>query len=201
MEFTNAQIRDFAGSDEQYEKAKRLVDEQRIVSLDIDDFSSREIIMINATIKDGKNYREVNMSIDKDDVTVRAHLCSCPQHGKDTLSCEHCTAVLIKLNEEHEKKQKETDAHTAVQQHDSYAISLMNAYEEQIIYSSLAMNLKQAVHIEPVLEIRQRTILALTLKVGNAKRYIVKDIAQFLDDIRHNVKKAMARSWSFCITA
>ena len=150
-------------------------------------FSSREIIMINATIKDGKNYREVNMSIDKDDVTVRAHLCSCPQHGKDTLSCEHCTAVLIKLNEEHEKKQKETDAHTAVQQHDSYAISLMNAYEEQIIYSSLAMNLKQAVHIEPVLEIRQRTILALTLKVGNAKRYIVKDIAQFLDDIRHNV--------------
>ena len=42
MEFTNAQIRDFAGSDEQYEKAKRLVDEQRIVSLDIDDFSSRE---------------------------------------------------------------------------------------------------------------------------------------------------------------
>ena len=49
MEFTNAQIRDFAGSDEQYEKAKRLVDEQRIVSLDIDDFSSREIIMINAT--------------------------------------------------------------------------------------------------------------------------------------------------------
>ena len=168
MEFTNAQIRDFAGSDEQYEKAKRLVDEQRIVSLDIDDFSSREIIMINATIKDGKNYREVNMSIDKDDVTVRAHLCSCPQHGKDTLSCEHCTAVLIKLNEEHEKKQKETDAHTAVQQHDSYAISLMNAYEEQIIYSSLAMNLKQAVHIEPVLEIRQRTILALTQVGGQA---------------------------------
>ena len=37
MEFTNAQIRDFAGSDEQYEKAKRLVDEQRIVSLDIDE--------------------------------------------------------------------------------------------------------------------------------------------------------------------
>ena len=59
MEFTNAQIRDFAGSDEQYEKAKRLVDEQRIVSLDIDDFSSREIIMINATIKDGKNYRAI----------------------------------------------------------------------------------------------------------------------------------------------
>lgn len=197
MEFTNAQIRDFAGSDEQYEKAKRLVDEQRIVSLDIDDFSSREIIMINATIKDGKNYREVNMSIDKDDVTVRAHLCSCPQHGKDTLSCEHCTAVLIKLNEEHEKKQKETDAHTAVQQHDSYAISLMNAYEEQIIYSLLAMNLKQAVHIEPVLEIRQRTILALTLKVGNAKRYIVKDIAQFLDDIRHNVKKSYGKELEF----
>ena len=153
--------------------------------------------MVNATIKDGKDYREVNMSIDKDDVTVRAYLCSCPQHGKNTLSCEHCTAVLIKLNEEHEKKQKETDAHTAVQQHDSYAISLMNAYEEQIIYSSLAMNLKQAIHIEPVLEIRQRTILALTLKVGNAKRYIVKDIAQFLDDIRHNVKKSYGKELEF----
>ena len=113
------------------------------------------------------------------------------------MSCVHCTAVLIKLNEEHEKKQKEADAQIPAQEHDSYAIALMNAYEEQIIYSSLAMNLKQSIHIEPVLEIRQRTILALTLKVGNAKRYIVKDIAQFLDDIRHNVKKSYGKELEF----
>ena len=47
------------------------------------------------------------------------------------------------------------------------------------------------------MEIRQRTILALTLKVGNAKRYIVKDIAQFLDDIRHNVKKSYGKELEF----
>ena len=196
MEFTNAQILDFAGNEEVFQKAQTLVKENRIVSLDIDNFSSKDIIMVNATVKDGKNYHEVNMSIDKDDVVVKAHLCNCSHHGKTSLSCEHCTAVLMKLNEEHEKEIKENTP-IKVPQYDKDAISLMNAYEEQIIYSSLAINFHQAIHIEPVLEIRQRKVFALTLKVGQAKQYIVKDIAQFLDDIRHNVKKSYGKELEF----
>ena len=196
MEFTNAQILDFAGNEEIFQKAQTLVKENRIVSLDIDNFSSKDIIMVNATVKDGKNYHEVNMSIDKDDVVVKAHLCNCSHHGKTSLSCEHCTAVLMKLNEEHEKEIKENTP-IKVPQYDKDAFSLMNAYEEQIIYSSLAINFHQAIHIEPVLEIRQRKVFALTLKVGQAKQYIVKDIAQFLDDIRHNVKKSYGKELEF----
>ena len=54
MEFTNAQIRDFAGSEEVYQKGEQLYHSNASVSLDIDDFSSRDIIMINATIRDQK---------------------------------------------------------------------------------------------------------------------------------------------------
>lgn len=194
MEFTNAQIRDFAGSEEVYQKGEQLYRDNAVVSLDIDDFSSPEIIMINATIRDQKTYYEVNMSIDKDDITVRAHLCSCPNHGKKTLTCEHCCAVLFRLQEENEKQSARMEPSTT---QDPYAIALMNDYEQQIIYSSLALNLKHSIHIEPVLEIRQRKIMALTLKVGNAKRYIVRDIALFLDDIRHNVKKGYGKELEF----
>lgn len=195
MEITQAQIRDFAGSEKQYEEAQQLVEQQRITSLDIDDFSYTDIIMVNATIKDETGYQEVNMSIDKDDITVRAHLCSCQDHGKSAPSCIHCVAVLLKLQQEHEKQQPPLTEQNPVQ--DPYAISLIHAYEQQCIFSSLAMNLKQAIHLEAVLEIRPQSILALTLKVGNAKRYIIKDIAQFLDDIRHNVKKSYGKELEF----
>ena len=80
MEFTIAQIRDFAGDEQTFEKGEKLMKEKAIKSLDIDDFSSPEIIMVNANVVDKKVYREVNMSIDKDDFIVRAHLCGCEEH-------------------------------------------------------------------------------------------------------------------------
>lgn len=189
MEFTIAQIRDFAGDEQTFEKGEKLMKEKAIKSLDIDDFSSPEIIMVNANVVDKKVYREVNMSIDKDDFIVRAHLCGCEEHAQK-MTCAHCVAVLLRLMEDSKRKnaEKEQMENKVV---DKHAIQIMNIYEEQIVYSSLAMNLKTAIHLEPVLEIRKKNILALTLKIGNEKQYIVKDIALFLDDIAHNVKKSL----------
>ena len=50
MEFTTAQIKDFAIEEEVFEKGKQLMEENAIVSLDIDDFSNDKIILINATV-------------------------------------------------------------------------------------------------------------------------------------------------------
>ena len=195
MEFTIAQIRDFAGDEQTFEKGEKLMKEKAIKSLDIDDFSSPEIIMVNANVVDKKVYREVNMSIDKDDFIVRAHLCGCEEHAQK-MTCAHCVAVLLRLMEDSKRKnaEKEQMENKVV---DKHAIQIMNIYEEQIVYSSLAMNLKTAIHLEPVLEIRKKNILALTLKIGNEKQYIVKDIALFLDDIAHNVKKAYGKELEF----
>ena len=195
MEFTIAQIRDFAGDEQTFEKGEKLMKEKAIKSLDIDDFSSPEIIMVNANVVDKKVYREVNMSIDKDDFIVRAHLCGCEEHAQK-MTCAHCVAVLLRLMEDSKRKnaEKEQMENKVV---DKHAIQIMNIYEEQIVYSSLAMNLKTAIHLEPVLEIRKKNILALTLKIGNEKQYIVKDIALFLDDIAHNEKKAYGKELEF----
>ena len=162
MELTSAQIKDFAGSEDIYNEAKKIVEEQRIVSLDIDDFSSQELIFINATIKDEKQYHEVNMSIDKDDVVVRAHLCNCHQHQVQ-VTCAHCCAVLIRVKQDQDALHSQEESTTSLIVQDPYAVQLMNAYEEDIVYSSLAMNLKQSIHIEPVLELRKQKIMALTL--------------------------------------
>lgn len=196
MEFTIAQIKDFAVSESIFQKAEELVKAKAIVSLEIDDFSSQEIILINAAVKDNKTYYEVNMSVDKDDYLIRAHMCSCPQHEKDGMACVHCVAVLLKIYDDHEHKQTPAAPQSAAIQ-DPWALQLLNTYEDAIVYSTLAMNLKQSVHIEPVLEIRAHEILALTLKVGETKQYIVKDLDGFLEDIEHNVRKRYGRELEF----
>ena len=56
MEFTIAQIRDFAGDEQTFEKGEKLMKEKAIKSLDIDDFSSPEIIMVNANVVEGARY-------------------------------------------------------------------------------------------------------------------------------------------------
>lgn len=195
MEFTTAQIKDFAMSEEIFQRGLALYEENAIVSLEIDDFSNDKIILINATLKDQKNYYEVNMSIDKDDFIICAHLCNCANHQTNLISCEHCVAVLCRLQAEQDLRKHDVIATAAIQ--DSAAIKLMNTYEEQLVYSSLAINLKNAVHVEPVFELRQKKIMALTLKVGNEKRYIIKDIAQFLYDIEHHVKKSYGKELEF----
>jgi len=196
MEFTMAQIKDFACQDDILQKAEELVKAKRVVSLDIDDFSSNEIILINATVQDDKAYHEVNMSVDKDDYLIKAHMCTCAFHKDKAFPCAHCVAVLLKIYNEQEHQ-----VVVSVQNNDSikdpWALQLMNTYEDSIVYSTLAINLKQSVHIEPILEIRNHEIIAITLKVGESKQYIVKDLLDFLDDIEHNVRKRYGRELTF----
>ena len=71
MEFTQAQIKDFAQTDEIYQNAEMLVKDKRIGSLEIDDYSIHDLILINAIVQDGKLYHEVNMSVDKEDFLVK----------------------------------------------------------------------------------------------------------------------------------
>lgn len=187
MEFTQAQIKDFAQTDENYQRAATLVNEKRIGSLEIDDYSMQELILIYAVVQDGKLYHEVNMSVDKEDYLVKAHMCNCNKHENAQI-CEHCTAVLLKLFEEQEHRivKDSLDQNTLK---DAWALQVMNKYEDSIVYSTLALNLKQSIRIEPVLEIRNRDVLAVTLKVGETKRYVVKDLEGFLHDIDTNARK------------
>lgn len=196
MEFTIAQIKDFAVSEAIYEAGVNIAKEKAIVSLEIDDFSNAEIILINATVQDDKQYHEVNMSVDKDDYLIKAHMCSCKQHKDTLLPCPHCTAVLLKIYED----QKQQQTHTEEEQttiKDPYALKLMKAYENTIIYSTLAMNIKANIHIEPILELRPHDIMAVTLKLKDSKQYNVKDVLGFLNDIENNVKKRYGRELEF----
>lgn len=187
MEFTQAQIKDFAQTDEIYQNAEMLVKDKRIGSLEIDDYSIHDLILINAIVQDGKLYHEVNMSVDKEDFLVKAHMCNCSKHENAQI-CEHCTAVLLKLYEEQEHRVVKDNQEQSTLK-DAWALQVMNTYEDAIVYSTLALNLKQSIHIEPVLEIRNRDVLAVTLKVGETKQYVVKDLDAFLIDIDNNARK------------
>ena len=132
MEFTIAQIRDFAATDEIYQKAEELVKNKSVVSLDIDDFSRSDIILINATIKDDKKYVEVNMSVDKDDFLVKAHMCTCQDHKENMLPCAHCCAVLLKIFTD-AKPQATAKATSLTKVKDPWAYRLIQSYENTIV--------------------------------------------------------------------
>lgn len=194
MEFTTAQLKEFAQSVEVYEKGKSIYENGGVVSLDIDDYSQNDLILVNATVLDEKHYFEVNMSIDKDDYIVKAHLCSC--HDEPTIAaCPHGVAVLMKVQEQTMKKPAPVQAPVSVK--DSWVSNLINKYEHEIVYSTLALNLRQSIHIEPVFEIKHNEIFALTLKIGNDKRYIIKDIRGLLDDIHSDVNRRYGKELSF----
>lgn len=196
MEFTIAQIKDFAADEAVYEAGAAMVKNKNVVSLEIDDFSDTDIILINATVQDDKHYHEVNMSVDKDDYLIKAHMCNCPVHKETLLPCAHCVAVMYKIYEDQQHRQIQNDVKQSVIK-DPYALKLMNTYENTIIYSSLAMNIKANIHIEPILEIRAHAVMAVTLKLKDTKQYNVKDIEHFLDDIENNVKKRYGRELEF----
>lgn len=190
MELTNAQILDFAGSEDIYQKGKELYEANAIVSLDIDDYSNQELILINATLQDHKKYYEVNMAIDKDDITLRASICNCGQ----SYGCVHSVAVLLRL--QHTTKAADK-ADTSQGDSDTVALQVMNTYESQILFASLAVNFQESIHVEPILEIRQKAIIAITLKVGNDRQYVVKDIRQFMEDIDAHEERSYGKDLTF----
>ncbi|BBK62605.1 SNF2 helicase associated domain-containing protein [Amedibacterium intestinale] len=193
MEITDVQIREFAHNDTILKEGEELWKNNAVVSFDFDDFSNPDIILINANVKDEKGYQEVNMSIDKDDVIIRAHLCNCKQHSEQ-LSCRHCVAVLYKVKEILEKKYPSKQEHTG---DDATLVQLLETYEKQNVYASLAYTFQEKMHLEPVIEIHDHSFLALTLKIGTNYRYIIKNISQLIDDIQEHVTKAYGKELEF----
>lgn len=195
MELTTAQLMDFAGSKKCYEKAEQLVRKQSIVSLDIDDFSDDDLIMVHAVIKEARHYYEVDISIDKDDEVIRGHMCTCSDHIGG-LTCVHCVAALIKIKMDQTKQAQKIQKESAQSYRDPIVADVMRTYEEQIVLSTVALNVKRFIHLEPIMIERSSDLFAVALRISviSTRSYAVKSIADFLADIAHNATRYYGES-------
>lgn len=189
MELTLAQIKDFAHNPKLYNQGLKYYEDGRVVSLDIDRNFDDEVILVNATVQDDKKYYEVNLAVTKDDYEIKAQLCSCPEHEKN-LICYHVIAVLLKIY----YTQLETQAKNAPVSNltDACVLDCIKEYEQNIVYSALAMNNGKKVKIEPIFELEKNAafktaIPALSFKLGFSKSYQMKNPQNFLSDMKGNV--------------
>lgn len=193
MELTLSQIKDAALSEQIFEEAQKLVENNAVVSLEIDETSNPLLYIIQGVIRQDKKYAQVSLSIERDDVELKAHICTCSAHNAYQ-PCVHVIALLIKVYE-NIQKQKEQNKQSEQKQDENF-LQVLNTYEQQMIFSTLSLNMQTKVHLEPVLEIKD-SIMTLTLKIGTNKMYRVKDIQNFLDDMVNNVHKSYGKELSF----
>ncbi|MEG2799920.1 MAG: SNF2 helicase associated domain-containing protein, partial [Erysipelotrichaceae bacterium] len=194
MEFSEEQIKEIANDSNIYEKGLAYYKSGCVVSIDIDDFSQKEDILVNSTLKIDKKYYEVNIAIDRDDYIVRAHLCNCVKDSPIAM-CPHIIAVLFKMQDQNDRKQvQKTDL---PMMNDPYVASLIQQYEHENIYSALALSLNEKIQLEPVIEIKANKIASVTLKVGKEKKYIVRDFFKFFQDIEESANVRYGKDLSF----
>lgn len=188
MELTLAQIKDFAISPELYNEGLKYYEDGRVVSLEVDANFDPAIVLVNATVQEDKMYYEVNVAITKDDYTIKAHHCNCPQHGTTQLACRHAVAVLLKLYFKELANQEANKSKTILT--DPQVLDCIKEYEQNIVYSTLAMNNGRKIMIMPILELLDSSsysVAALSFKLGYNKLYILKNPTQFLHDMQQNV--------------
>lgn len=193
MEITIEQIKDFARHKHTFTKGETLWRKQSIIACNLDEHSQVDTIFVNATIKDEETYYEVNMSLNKEDGIVMAHHCHCQVH-KEKATCPHCCAVLWKLKDEFLKLHVEKQ--TTITVDDTQIQPLLNYYETALYQQMIRYQFHQQIEIEPVMEIRQKQLLAITLKIGKGKQYIIKNIAQFLENITNQAETTYGKEYT-----
>ncbi|MEG0981054.1 MAG: SNF2 helicase associated domain-containing protein [Erysipelotrichaceae bacterium] len=194
MEFSEDQIKEIANDPKIYEEGLAYYKSGCVVSIDIDDFSQKEDILVNSTLKIDKKYYEVNIAIDRDDYVVRAHLCNCVKNSPIAV-CSHMIAVLFKMQDQNERKQVQKVETLRI--HDPYVDSLIHQYEHENIYSALALSLNEKIQLEPVIEIKTNKVASVTLKVGKEKKYIIRDFYKFFQDIEESANVRYGKDLCF----
>lgn len=180
IELSYEEIEQIAGNNDVFQAGYELFQQHLVVSLDIDERTLSNEILINASIKENKHYYEVNISIEKDDQNIQAHICSCEKNHSFEV-CPHIIATLFELS--HRYVAKETSNLPEVSTIDEDMKALIDAYAHDNIYSTLALSSETMMELEPVFEIRHN-VFAFTLKIGHEKKYMVRDLQKLLIDIK-----------------
>ena len=175
MELTLSQIKELAKDLETYNKGLKYYEDGCVVSLEIDQNFDPKNIFINATVNIDKKYYEINMAIDKELSEIQAAHCSCNHQP-----CEHLIALLCKLY----FQQKKDDQ--PITYHDEQLEQCIKSYEQNIVYSTLAMS-KENVRLIPYLELNKQQQPVLSFKIGKKKLKVLNSIPDFLKSMENNI--------------
>lgn len=172
-----------ASSDADYRKGQDIfLIDKRIKNFETDINTLTDTPMITATVLDADgSEHETQVSIDEDENQIVGSLCSCSDFYQSEGLCCHCVAILLKyISRRHIQTSFPAKKQNRIGQ------TLIESYIHQSSgthYPAEASETKVLIELEPILH-KQYHKLSVDFKIGTGKKYVIKDLLEFVRLIR-----------------
>lgn len=172
-----------ASTDADYRKGQDIfLIDKRIKNFETDINTLTGTPMITATVLDADgSEHETQVSIDEDENQIVGSLCSCSDFYQSEGLCCHCVAILLKyISRRHIQTSFPAKKQNRIGQ------TLIESYIHQSSgthYPAEASETKVLIELEPILH-KQYHKLSVDFKIGTGKKYVIKDLLEFVRLIR-----------------
>ncbi len=187
INFNINDIRSFAANGKTFIKGLEYYNSNNVAHIDIDkvyyETLGEHVNIYTAKVK-GSYYSsyETSITID-DDGNVLDFDCNCPAFLEYSGSCKHITAALLKIYHKYNTKKitfisdlesvKQKRAQASAQ--NRQLEELINVFETKITNAVKNEKLEGSVSLEPILFISEKDSIGIEFKIGDKRKYVVKD--------------------------
>ncbi|MGL5977449.1 MAG: SNF2-related protein [Erysipelotrichaceae bacterium] len=185
MEFMEEKIGKILKKKAINQRALDLFQHNEVVSFEVDTTTNTDLNLIFAMVKD-PSYREVGIAVDKEKWKLINMRCNCPQFETTNAPCEHIGAALYKYANQYLPKVQPAQP---LQLQDEMLKDLIDDYRMNTIQHLIAEHKNQKASLKLSLTFVDYQYIALSIKVGIDKFYVVKDVGVFLEMVANKETK------------
>lgn len=184
--FTRENLKDRCNS-QTYQRGRQLYKERKVLSLSCQEQEDIPgVINVEAAVlgSSGDRYG-VQVIIDEEYGLIDDYTCDCPAYYKYDGLCKHCVAaVLAWLAKEYlseEEQQSVSMGALPVFLDTSRSLSkLMKYYDKKAKLSLMQQDLKEQIELIPLVDASYSGNLRVEFRIGNTKKYVLKNISDFV---------------------
>jgi len=183
------QILNIVSNPDTYRRGERYYTEGKV--LEIKARKLKEAIAVEACIKG--NYKTYTSTVEfHAGGQFKDYSCTCQAHSIWQGGCKHVAALLFYLLEEGKDKCSITQEDICRRINDSFAKQAASEMEKYLEPST-----EELISLAPVLNVDERKNCVLTFNVGAKRKYLIKNISQFLNAIKQEEIVSYGKELSF----
>ncbi|WP_096439340.1 DEAD/DEAH box helicase [Alteribacter populi] len=194
------EIEGYCSSPTVFSRGKSYFEEGAVEELSYD----RELGHYHAIVSGMADY---HVFIDYDETSGELDLtgvqCDCKAFDKYPGLCKHIAAVAITINNDHQPKRKRFSSEGAgVMRSNDGALSLIDSFHQVYERKKESLSEKETLHVEFILYLSTSWhgltgSIDLEMKIGPKRRYVVKDIGEFLDAMEYGSAHRFSKLFTY----
>lgn len=161
------------------------------------------VLHVQAIVTGSNSHRNYSVEVLFSEERIEQATCNCPDCSNGYYKwmsryCKHIAAVIMAATES--EKMKAYDLYTG-----RSARQLMELFTQEAVTQTVNKNAKEAVFIEPCLMVkgtvdyfeRKRYEWSVSFKIGNKKKYVIKNLTTFRNMIKNNEVFSYGKDFEF----